>query len=300
MNHGHGHDHDHRSASMRRLAGALTLTAGFMVAEVVGGLITGSLALLADAGHMLSDAASLGLALFATWIAGRPASTRRTYGYQRAEILASLVHAATLLVIAIFVAVEAFRRFAEPPDVQGPLMGGIAVLGLVVNLGSLWILSGSRSASLNVRGAWLHVMTDTLGSLQALLAAAAITWLGWTWADPAASLGIAVLVVWSGWRLLAEAVDVLLESVPRHLDPGEIEAAIRSVKGVDEVHDLHVWTITSGFEALTVHVTSERANDPLLEELRRMLRERFGLDHTTIQIERREGCPTTCGPEAGE
>jgi cobalt-zinc-cadmium efflux system protein len=293
----HDHDHDHRSASLRRLAGALVLTASFMVAEVVGGLLTGSLALLADAGHMLSDAASLGLALFATWVAGRPATARRTYGFQRAEILASLVHAATLLVIAVFVAIEAFRRFAEPPEVQGPLMGAIALLGLVVNLAALWILSGSRSTSLNVRGAWLHVMTDTLGSGQALLAAAAITWLGWRWADPVASLGIAVLVVWSGWRLLVEAVDVLLESVPRHIDPDEIERALRSADGVLDVHDLHIWTITTGFEALTVHVVAEhRPTDALLADLREMLRERFGLTHTTIQVERGGECSDACLP----
>jgi cobalt-zinc-cadmium efflux system protein len=283
---------------MRRLAIALALTAGFMLAEVVGGLLTGSLALLADAGHMLSDAASLGLALLATWIAGRPATTRRTYGFQRAEILASLVHASTLLVIAVFVAIEAFRRFADPPDVEGLLMGGIALLGLVVNLCALWVLSGSRSSSLNVRGAWLHVLTDTLGSLQALAAAAAITWLGWRWADPAASIGIAVLVVWSGWRLLAESVDVLLESVPKHLDTGQIEQAIRATDGVEEVHDLHVWTITTGFEALTVHVTaSERPTDALLADLRQVLRDRFGLTHTTIQIERGGACAHGCAAD---
>ena len=290
MNHDHGHDH--RSASLKRLTAALVLTTGFMLAEVVGGLLTGSLALLADAGHMLSDAASLGLALFATWVAGRPATSRRTYGFQRAEILASLVHAATLLVIAVFVAIEAGRRFTDPPEVQGPLMGAIALLGLVINLASLSILSGSRSASLNVRGAWLHVMTDALGSVQAVLAAVAITWLGWAWADPAASLGIAVLVVWSGWRLLVEAVDVLLESVPRHLDSDEIERAIREVDGVSEVHDLHVWTITTGFEALTAHVVAHgRPTDALLADLGEMLRDRFGLSHTTIQVERGSACP---------
>lgn len=274
------------AAATRRLAVALALAASFMVAEVVGGILAHSLALLADAGHMLSDAAALGLALFAAWIARRPPSPRRTYGYYRAEILAALVNGAALLAIAGFVGVEAVRRLAAPAPVRTEVMIPVALLGLVVNLAMLGVLHGSRHANLNLKGAWLHVLTDTLGSVQVILAGVLIAALGWSWADPVASLAIAGLVVYSAWGVLKEAVAVLMESAPGGIDVDEVRAAILSVPGVWGVHDLHVWAISSSFVALSAHVESaEGEQGPVLDRVRRLLASRFGIRHSTIQVE---------------
>jgi len=264
----------------------LGLVVLYMAAEVVGGLLANSLALLADAGHMLSDAASLGLALFAIWIAQRPRTARHTYGFRRAEILAALVNGVTLVVIAVMILLEAWRRFSEPPNVNGELMAAVAAGGLVVNLAGLFILRGGKHESLNIRGVWLHVLADTLGSVQAIVAGALIWIFGWEWMDPVASVLIAVLVVWSAWTLIKEAVNVLLEGAPADLDTREIEHAILGVDGVDRVHDLHVWTITSGFVALSVHVVTEKDGpDDLLWQVRELLRSEFRIEHSTIQIE---------------
>lgn len=282
-----GHDHgDHRGAGSRRLALTLALVIVYMVAEVVGGILSNSLALLADAGHMLSDAAALGLALFALWIARRPRTPSHTYGFHRTGILAALANGVALVVISIFIVREAVQRFADPPEVDGSLMAAVATGGLLVNLAGLLILRGGRAESLNVRGAFLHVFADTLGSVQAIAAGALIWAFGWTWVDPLASLLIAVLVVWSSWALLKEAVNVLLEGVPGHLDTRDIERTILEIDGVAAIHDLHVWTITSGFVALSVHVVPDR--DPhgdLLWRIRGELRARFDIEHTTVQIE---------------
>ncbi len=284
-----GHDHGHsdgRGANLRRLGLTLGLVLLYMGAEVVGGLLANSLALLADAGHMLSDAASLGLALFAIWIARRPRTASHTFGFHRTEILAALANGVTLVVIAVFIVREAWLRLASPPEVNGPLMAAVAVGGLAVNLAGLFILRGGRGESLNVRGAWLHVLADTLGSVQAIIAGALIWAFGWAWVDPVASLLIAALVVWSSWSLLSEAVNVLLEGVPGHLDTREIEDALLAIDGVVELHDLHVWTITSGFVALSAHVVpAGDAPDDLLWRLRDLLRTRFDISHSTIQVE---------------
>jgi cobalt-zinc-cadmium efflux system protein len=280
------HRGDDHSSNARRLTITLGLVVVYMVAEVVGGVLANSLALLADAGHMLSDAASLGLAVFAIWIARRPRTPRHTYGFRRAEILAALVNGVTLVVIAVIILLEAWRRFSEPPQVNGPLMAAVAVGGLVVNLAGLYILRGGHHESLNVRGAWLHVLTDTLGSVQAIIAGALIWIFGWRWLDPVASVLIGVLVVWSAWRLIKEAVNILLEGAPADLDTREIERAMLAVAGVDRVHDLHVWTITSGFVALSVHVVTDHAPPSgLLEQVRDLLRSDFDIEHSTIQIE---------------
>jgi cobalt-zinc-cadmium efflux system protein len=285
-----GHDHAH-DADLRRLGITLGLVLVYMVAEVVGGLLTGSLALLADAGHMLSDAGSLGLALFALRIARRPRTPERTFGYHRTEILAALVNGAALVAIAVFIVVEAWHRFAAPQAVDGETMMWIAVGGLGVNLTGVWVLHGSREASLNLRGAWLHVLADTLGSVQAIAAGALIWAFGWWWADPAASVLIASLVVWSSWTLLRDSVNVLMESTPPHLDAEAVEAAIAGVEGVEEVHDLHIWTITTGFESLSVHArVAGRSWDEVLREVRSVVRERFGIAHSTIQLEGEAGC----------
>jgi cobalt-zinc-cadmium efflux system protein len=248
--HGHGHAHG-RAANQKRLGIVLVLVLVYMVAEVVGGILTNSLALLADAGHMLSDAAALGLSMFAIWISQRPPSGRRTYGYYRTEILAALVNGATLVAISLFIMVEAVRRMGAPPEVHGSLMMWIAVGGLLVNLAGLWILNAGKSDSLNVRGAWLHVLSDALGSVGVIVAGALIWGLGWNWADPVASIVISLLVLYSAWALLKETVAVLMEEAPGHIDVDEVRDAIIAVPSVLAVSDLHVWTITSGMVSLS-------------------------------------------------
>jgi cobalt-zinc-cadmium efflux system protein len=291
MGAGHSHSPGHaRSgdrANRRRLALTLGLSVVYMLAEVAGGLITGSLALLADAGHMLSDAAALGLSLFALWICQRPPTPQRTWGYHRTEILAALANGATLVGISIYVLIEAASRFRHPHPVEAPLMMGIAAGGLAVNLIALRILSGGRADSLNVRGAWLHVLTDTLGSVQAIAAGALIWGFGWSWADPLASVLISLLVLYSAWHLLRETLGVLMEGAPGHIDVDQVRETLCCLPGVAEVHDLHVWTITSGLESLTVHVVVEdrAAHCDMLGQVRALLHDRFGIDHLTVQIE---------------
>jgi cobalt-zinc-cadmium efflux system protein len=268
---------------------------------VVGGIRAGSLALLADAGHMLSDAGALALSLFAVWIAQRPANPRRTYGYHRTEILAALANGATLIAISLFVFIEAWQRLSAPPPVNGPVVTGIAVGGLAVNVAGLFLLHGGKDDNLNVRGAWLHMLTDALGSVGAITGGLLIWRFGWSWADPAVSVLIGLLVIYSAWDLLKESVGVLLEGTPRHIVLPEVRAAMMAVDGVEEVHDLHVWTITSGMHAMSGHVVvgdraDRRQSGEILADLHRELHDRFGLDHLTIQIEprgfREIGCAT--------
>jgi cobalt-zinc-cadmium efflux system protein len=236
---------------------------------------------------MLSDAAALGLSLFAMWIAQRKGDAQQTYGFYRMEILAALVNGATLLAISIGIIVTAVGRLREPVDVQGELLTGVALGGLVVNLLALGILNRGRKDSVNVRGAWLHVLTDALGSVGAICAGGLVWGLGWTWADPAVSIGIGLLVIYSAWHLLKEVVSVLMECAPPHIDMGEVRASLAGTPGVRDVHDLHVWVITTGIEALSCHVVADgaRTQGELLTALRETLHERFGIDHVTIQIE---------------
>lgn len=290
MGAGHSHRHDHAAAAgrnRRRLALVLGLAAAYMLAEAVGGWLTGSLALLADAGHMLSDVGALGLSLFAMAMARRPPTSRRTYGYYRLEILAALANGATLVAISLFVFAEAFQRFRQPPEVDAPVMMAIAAGGLLVNLAGLWLLREGRDESLNVRGAWLHVLTDALGSVQAIAAGVLIWAFGWGWADPAASVLIALLVIYSAWSLLKEATGVLMESAPAHIDVDAVRDAMIGVPGVLDVHDLHVWTITSGMESLSAHVVVNEAcyDCDVLTAIRTTLHERFGIHHMTVQME---------------
>lgn len=287
MSHDHGHRHDSRAGSRRRLAWTLALAAGYTVAEIVGGLLTNSLALLADAGHMFSDVAALGLSLFAIWVAARPPTPKRTYGYYRAEILAAMANGATLIAVSVFIFVEAVHRLRQPPQVMAPAMLAVAVGGLAVNLTGLWLLHGGRRESLNVHGAWLHVLADALGSVGAITAAGLIWAFGWAWADPVASVLIGLLVVYSSWRLLAESVAVLMEGAPRGIDVDEVHRAMKGVPGVLAVHDLHVWSITTGLDCLSAHVVAAdgEPHAALLKAIRDALHERFGLDHLTIQIE---------------
>ncbi len=282
---------------------ALVLTASYMVAEVIGGIVSGSLALLADAGHMLSDAAALALALFAMWMARRPAKAQRTYGFKRSEILAALANGATLVAVAIFIFIEAYERFAEPPRVQGVLMLCIAVGGLVMNIIALIVLSGGRSESLNVRGAWLHVLSDALGSVGAIASGALIWAFGWYWADPVASVIIGLLVVHSAWSLLKETVAVLMEHAPGHINVDEVRESMGGHEHVCAVHDLHVWTITSGLVCLSAHVVTAAESgqqQTMLGELTSELRTRFSIDHVTIQIEHEEYQLDNCGCDTAE
>lgn len=292
--HGHGHTHgasEKGHTHSRAVILALALVVLYMGVEVAGGVMSGSLALLADAGHMFSDAASLSLTLFAMTFARRPATPSQTFGYYRAEILAALVNGVALVVIALFIFVEAYERFLHPSSVEGPVMLAVAIGGLMVNGAGLWIL-GSHDDNLNMRGAWLHVLSDALGSVQAIVAGGVIWAFGWNWADPLASMLIGGLVVYSSWALIRESVAVLMEGAPGHIDVDEVRSALLGLDGVSNVHDLHVWTITSGFVALSAHVTCADANmqDAVVRSAHDMLASRFRIRHTTIQIDRDSSC----------
>lgn len=282
----HSHGPAPRSAS-RRLALALALAAVYLVAEIVGGVWTGSLALLADAGHMASDVAALSLALFAAWVAARPANDRWTYGRARAEILAALAQGVALVAVALLVAFEAVERLGAPAPVMGGGVLAIASGGLLVNLAALAILGDGHEHSLNVRGAWLHVLSDALGSVGAMTAGLLVWQFGWLWADPAASLAIAGLVLFSAWHLIREAVDVLMEAVPRGLELDAVRRTLASLAGVRSVHDLHVWTLGQGRIALSCHLVVARVegSQALLTEAYAQLGGDHGIDHATIQIE---------------
>jgi cobalt-zinc-cadmium efflux system protein len=297
--HGHAHGaHDHgRGADRRALAIVFALTSTFMVAEVIGGLVTGSLALLADAGHMLSDALSLGIALFAVWLSGRPATPNRSFGYKRAEILAALFNGATLVAISIWIFVEAYRRFFEPPEILGGWMLAVAALGLVVNVAGAVILWRSGGESLNLQGALRHVLADVLGSVGAIAAALVILATGWWYADPIISVLIGLLVLASSWRLVRDSINILLEGTPPDIDAGEVGRSMAGIPGVAEVHDLHVWTITSGFPALAAHVLVGRDEDchARRRDLEEVLAREYGIEHTTLQVDH-VGDHTAKGP----
>lgn len=280
--------HSHGAAdSRRRLSSVLVLTAAYMIAEAYGGWLTGSLTLLADAGHMLTDVAALTLALMAVWFSARPATRKKTFGYHRLEILAALINGVALVVIALLIFYEAYRRWGSPPVVRGNLVIVFASGGLLINLLSARILHGRHEVDLNIRGVWLHVIGDALGSVAAIVAGAIIYIYGWYAADPLFSVIIGVLIIWSSWSLIREATNVLLEGTPAHINLTAVEAVILQTEGVDDVHDLHVWTITSGREALSAHVIHAEnvSQSVLLQELRIKLHERFGVDHLTIQLE---------------
>jgi cobalt-zinc-cadmium efflux system protein len=288
--HGHGHHHGHahdRERGQRGLFLALGLTAAIFLVEVAGGLAGGSLALLADAGHMLTDVAALGLALFAGWMATRPARGRRTFGWQRAEILAALANGVVLVLIAAATIFEAVRRLSDPPEVAGRITLAVAVVGLAFNLMSGAVLMRSGNG-LNVRAATRHVLADAAASFGVIVAAVLILAFDWQAADPIASLVIAVLILTSAWAIVREAVDVLLEAAPAGIDVERMGQAMAHVDGVVEVHDLHVWTVTSGFAAVAAHMTVEPEAEPSLVRRRtaEMLRIHFGVEHSTLQVER--------------
>jgi cobalt-zinc-cadmium efflux system protein len=264
----------------------LALTATYAAAEVVGGWLANSLALLADAGHMLTDIMALSLALLASWIARRPPDTARTYGYQRTEILAALINGVALIVIALFILSEAWHRFQSPLTVEHRLMAAVAAGGLLINLAGAWILRGAHRG-LNVRAAYLHVLGDLLGSVGALLAAGLIALFGWQWADPVASAAIAVIIVFSAAKLVLASINVLMEGVPAHLDIEEVQRSLRGTPGVGDIHDLHLWSLGGQTPLLTAHLVLDHAEpaDVVLRLATRILRERFGITHSTLQIE---------------
>jgi len=286
--HDHG-IHGKRPSVTRALQIALGLTLALMVAEVVGGLMSHSLALLADAGHMLTDAGALGLSLFVAWMCRQPSRPEKTYGYLRWEILAALLNGATLLLISFWIVWEAIGRFRSPVPVAGGQMLVFAAIGLIVNVIAVWILHGVNSASLNVRGAYLHVLGDLLASGGTLVAAFIVRLSGWLAADPIASLVSTVLIIGSAWRLVREAVDVLLEAAPPHIALEAVRGRLQSIPGVESVHDLHVWTVTSGVVAMSAHaiVRQPEHHQDVLERAHDLLHE-MGIQHVTVQLERNE------------
>lgn len=266
------------------------LTSGYFIVEVIGGILTNSLALLADAAHMLTDVGGLGLALFATWISQRPASEEKTYGYYRVEILAALINAVVLFLLSFYILYEAYRRFQEPPEVQSLLMLGVALVGLVINLIGIYNLRRGSKESLNVQGAFLEVVSDMLGSVGVIIAALIMYFTGWYYADPIFSVLIGLFILPRTWGLMKQAVNILLEGTPAHINLRAVGDTIRSTPGVADVHDLHVWTITSGMDALSAHVSlageaSLEESQKILDVLNAKLKTDFGIEHSTIQIE---------------
>jgi cobalt-zinc-cadmium efflux system protein len=290
LGHGHTHNHDHGPRPHGRTTGlkiALVLTFLYVLAEGIGGWITNSLALIADAGHMLTDVAAMSLTLAAIWFASRPATAKKTFGYYRLEILAAFVNGIALVLLSFLVIWEAIERWNSPPAIDGLRLGIIAFGGLVVNIIAAKLLHGNHEHDLNMRGAWLHVMGDLLGSVAALTAGVLIYAFGWLWADPVTSILISLIIVFSSWRLISASVNVLLEGTPAHIDLAAVESTILETDGVDGVHDLHVWTISSGIDALSAHIShfDTVEHSELLVRVRDRLHKQFGIDHLTIQME---------------
>lgn len=308
--HDSGHDHDHghdhaghshgglgqahglsRAGESKRLWLVLFIALAAVIAEGLGGFFSGSLALLSDAGHLLADTGAIALALFALRVGTRPADAKRTYGYYRLEILAALINGAALVVIAIFIAIEAMERFRNPQPVQVSIVVEMATLGIVLNAAGMWLTHSGEHDSMNMRGTFLHLAGDLVNSVGVLISAAIIHFTGWQQSDPIISFVIAGTIVWSAIRLCREAVDVLLEGFPRHLQFADVSTALGGLSGVTAVHDLHVWTITSGMVAMSCHLVVDcvgpscRSHDEILTEAREALKRKFNIEHTTIQFE---------------
>lgn len=293
--HHQDHTHDYREAGRRRLLIALALIASYMAVEVAAGVISGSLALLADAAHMLTDAGAIGLALFAIWIGNRPASIKRTFGYYRTEVLAALFNVVSLWVLAGWVFLEAYHRFRDVPEIAGGIVLVAGGIGLGVNLAAAWILRRSAEHSLNVEGAFRHVMADLMGSIGVIVSGTLTLAFGWWIADPILSILIGALILVSSWRLAVNVFHVLLEGAPARIDMHSLCMELENVEGVTLVHDIHAWTITSGYESMTAHVLVDPNYPGELETLRRRLQQiayhDFSIAHITIQMEQSlEGC----------
>jgi cobalt-zinc-cadmium efflux system protein len=266
---------------------ALALTFLFMIAEAIGGWLTNSLALVADAGHMLTDVAALTLTLTAIWFGSRPATSKKTFGYYRLEILAAFVNGIALVLLSIWIIYEAVGRWQAPPEIRGTALTLIAIGGLIVNVIAAWLLHADHKHDLNIRGAFMHVVGDMLGSVAAIVAGVLIVAFGWLWADALCSIFISIIIIAGAWKLISDSVNVLLEGTPTHISLTAVESAILETEGVGGVHDLHVWTISSGIDALSAHIThSEKVHhSELLASLRDRLHSSFGIDHLTIQME---------------
>jgi cobalt-zinc-cadmium efflux system protein len=290
----HGHDHGHAHGGQKALARTLLLTGAFMIVEVIGGLVSGSLALLADAGHMLTDTGALALAWLGFELGRRDADARRSFGYARFEVLAGLVNALTMIAVVIFIVIEAIERLGDPqPVLAGPMLG-VAVVGLMVNLIAFRLLHGDAD-HVNVRGALVHVLGDLLGSVAAIIAAVVILAGGWTGIDPLLSMLVAALVLRSALSLLRQTAHILLEGTPEEIDSESLGSELaRRVRGVRDVHHVHIWSLSSGRNLATMHVRVDEDHDEAgtLREIKSLLRERFDLEHTTVQI-----CPEPCPDE---
>ena len=292
----HHHEGNHLTAvSGRPLKIALAIVLLVMIAEVIGGIISGSLALLGDAGHMLVDTLALGLSLFALTIARRPATPTRTYGYHRVEIMAALANGTTLVLVAVYIFYEAYRRFLEPPQVQAPLMLMVAAVGLAANLAGILLLRKSSHHNLNLRAAFWHIVGDTISSVGVIIGGIIIALTGWYIVDPVIAILIGGIILWGAARLVIESVDILLEAAPKHIDIDRVIEAITGIKGVEEVHDMHIWTITSGIHALSAHVRIEdqtvSRSAEIVAKINEDLARYFNISHTTLQLEC-ESCPT--------
>ncbi|MDR7237777.1 cation diffusion facilitator family transporter [Neobacillus drentensis] len=295
---GHGHHH-HHTGNKKALFSAFLLITAFMFVEVVGGILTNSLALLSDAGHMLSDSVALGLSFFAIKLGERKATQSNTYGFKRFEIIAAALNGIALIGISLYIFVEAYSRLTNPPEVQSLGMLSISVIGLLVNIIAAWILmKGDKEENLNVRSAFLHVIGDMLGSVGAIIAALLIYFFGWGVADPIASVIVAILVLISGWRVTKESFHVLMEGAPLQIDAEKVKSSLLTIPFVNEVHDLHIWSITSGMPMLSCHIAieGEGLHDAILRKAQSILHDDFGIEHSTIQVEQKEiGCPSHHG-----
>ena len=286
--HGLGHSHV-GDASVRSLRIALALTAILLVVEAIGGFLSNSIALLADAGHMLTDVAALGLALFVAWFSKQPETPRKTFGYLRWEILAAFLNGSTLLLISAWILWEAITRFSAPVPIQGGLMLAVATAGLIVNIIAARILVGSSTQNMNARGAYLHVLGDLLASVGTIVAAVLIRYTGWLMADPIASILTTVLIISGAWRLVRESVDILLESTPAHIPLPAVRGQLEAIPGIESVHDLHVWAVTPAVVAMSAHciVREPEKHQHVLEHIHDAMR-LFGIQHVTIQLEKDE------------
>lgn len=287
MGHGHAHGGSAAGRNKKNLIVVLGLTTSYLVAEVVGGLWTGSLALLADAGHMLTDVAGLALALLAIWFAEKPATPERTYGYYRFEILAALTNAVVLIGISLYILYEAYERFRNPPEVESTGMLIVAGIGLVINIAGMFILRAGSKESLNVKGAYFEVLSDMLTSVGVIVAGVIMLATGWYYADPLISAGIGLFILPRTWLLLKESVGVLLEGTPSDVDIQALRAALETVEGVGGIHDLHVWALTSGMNAMSVHavVTGDDQHDAVLTRIHELCKSEFKISHVTVQTE---------------
>jgi cobalt-zinc-cadmium efflux system protein len=294
---GHEHNHEHHAdASTRRpLIITLVLVLVIMVAEVIGGLVSNSLALLSDAGHMLTDALAITLSLFAMNLARRPATLKKTYGYHRAEILAAFANGAILILLSAYIFYEAVKRFSAEPEIKTPVMLVVAIIGLIANLVGMFLLRQGSGKSINVRAAFWHIIGDTLSSVGVIAAAIIIYFTGWTAADPIIAIVIGVVILWGAVRIVRESVDILLESVPKEVKIEEVTAAVKKIEGVEDLHEIHIWTLTSGIYALSAHlkITDQTvsASCDILIKVNEVLEHSFNITHTTLQMEC-ESCPT--------